>query len=489
MKKPVIGQLKQSEVFYRHLAELTPDAVVVHNNGKIVFVNPAAVHLIGATSAEQLIGRDILEFVHPDSQQIVIERITNMMQDGKPTPVIEEKFIDSQGNTLIAQVRTTPFEIEGKPAALTILRDITRQKQDQEELKKSRDQLGAILSNVADGITVQNAQGKIIYVNLAAARATGFPTEEAMIAGDYKSKFDLFDEEGKPISYEKLPGRRALSGEKNPTATVKYIKKETGEVRWSVVKATAILDELGKPTFIVNVLNDITDRMELEQKKDDFISMASHELKTPLTSMNIYSDILQKHLQSSGDNKGVSLQAKINKQLHHLTELVRELLDVTNIEKGKLQLKKEHFLMRDLAEEISESLQHLSKHRIILDWHTKYPVYADRERLRQVLINLISNAIKYSPEGSNIILSSQKKDSNIVISVKDFGIGIAKKDFTKVFGRFYRAGAGEDKTYPGLGLGLYISQQIITLHGGKMWLESEEGKGSIFYFSLPIAKQ
>lgn len=496
MKKGLIGEdsvdvkLRESEVFYRHLVELTPDAVVVHSKGKVVFVNPAAVRLIGAESAEQLIGRGVLEFIHPDSKKIVIARMVRMMIDKKPTPMIEEKFIDLKGRVLIAEVRTMPFLFEGKQAALTILHDITMQKQAQEEMKKSRDQLEAILTNVADGITAQDTSGRVIYANAAAARLVGFESAEQMLTAtpaDYLERFEMFDEKGKPFPFADLPGRRALAGEKNPSAIIKYLNKKTEEVRWSLVKSTAIYNSEGEPELAVNVIIDLTERKELENRKDDFISMASHELKTPLTSIGIYSQVLQKQLKKLNDKKALELQEKINKQLANLTELVKELLDVSAIERKKMKLNKEEFLVKELAEEIVESLRFVSDHELELDWHTKSPVVADRERIRQVLINLVSNAIKYSPQNTKIRIRSKKKDNMIVVSVHDAGIGIPEQEISKLFGRFYQAGNGE-KTYPGLGLGLYISNQIIAIHGGQMWAESKVGKGSTFYFSLPIAE-
>lgn len=120
------------------------------------------------------------------------------------------------------------------------------------------------------------------------------------------------------------------------------------------------------------------------------------------------------------------------------------------------------------------------------DWHTKLYVYADRERIRQVLINLITNAIKYSPEAKKVVIRSQKNKNFIQISVQDFGIGIPKTEQLKIFDRFYQS--QNHKTYPGLGLGLYISSEIIKANGGKMWVESDEGKGSTFYFTLPTRK-
>lgn len=132
-------------------------------------------------------------------------------------------------------------------------------------------------------------------------------------------------------------------------------------------------------------------------------------------------------------------------------------------------------------------LQPLTQQKLILDWHTNLPVHADKERIRQVIINLVTNAIKYSPEGDKILVGSHKRGDYIEMYVQDFGMGIAKEEVKKIFGRFYQA--AQHKTFPGLGLGLYISSEIIKIHGGKMWVKSEKGKGSTFYFTLPISKE
>jgi PAS domain S-box-containing protein len=239
---------------------------------------------------------------------------------------------------------------------------------------------------------------------------------------------------------------------------------------------------------------DITEKKKAEDRlqkavttRDDFISMASHELKTPLTSMSVFTQVLRKRFKTTKDTESLKIMEKMEKNIRKLTLLVKDLLDVSRIERGKLQIVKETFLIKDLVLDIVEDLQPITTHKLILDWHTKLYVCGDKERIRQVLVNLITNAIKYSPTANKVIISSTKKNSNIEISVQDFGMGISKGEQQKFFDRFYQS--QKHKTYPGLGLGLYISQRIITAHGGKLWVESKEGKGSIFHFTLPTIKK
>ncbi len=220
--------------------------------------------------------------------------------------------------------------------------------------------------------------------------------------------------------------------------------------------------------------------------RDEFIAIASHELKTPLTSTKIFTQILQK--QFKDDPKATAFLNRMNDQVNNLTTLISEMLDTTRIQKGKLEFKLTKFIVKDLALEIINDLQQISNHKLIVEWETNEFVVADKERVKQVLTNYITNAIKYSPDGKKIIIRSQRKNGLIVVSVRDFGIGIHEEEQKNIFERFYRANKKDGHTYPGLGLGLYISKEIITQMKGKVWVESEIGKGSTFFFSLPIVK-
>ncbi len=232
---------------------------------------------------------------------------------------------------------------------------------------------------------------------------------------------------------------------------------------------------------------ELEKRKQLEKQKNDLISMASHELKTPLTSLKVFAQVLDKKLAKNKDLDMKKFIEKINIQIDMLSGLINELLDVTRMQRGKLALYTQQFFVKELAEEVIETLQPLTQQKLILDWHTNLPVHADKERIRQVIINLVTNAIKYSPEGDKILVGSHKRGDYIEMYVQDFGMGIAKEEVKKIFGRFYQA--AQHKTFPGLGLGLYISSEIIKIHGGKMWVKSEKGKGSTFYFTLPISKE
>lgn len=357
-----------------------------------------------------------------------------------------------------------------------------------EQAEEQTHKLETILEQFPVGVLVVGPGGEILKLNSHVNKMLGKKVRTgkgAKLNNEFKNAFRV-GLPNTPMTPEEWPITRALlKGERIDAEEIRVVREDKKALILSVNAAPIRMNN--RIIAAVSTFFDITEQKMIEDRKDDFISMASHELKTPLTSITIYTRMIHKYLQ--GDEKAQSIQNKIDNQLKNLKDLVSELLDATNIEKGRLKLKKKRFLVRDLAEEIAESLQGISDHQLILDWHTKQYVIADQERIRQVLINLVSNAINYSPPASKIVLSAQKGDGHIVVSVQDFGKGISKEDSEKIFERFYRVGEETDKTYPGLGLGLYISYQIITMHGGKIWVESKKGKGSTFYFSLPIVER
>lgn len=252
------------------------------------------------------------------------------------------------------------------------------------------------------------------------------------------------------------------------------------------VNAAPIRNKNKKIIAAVSTLYDITQEKEAELRKDDFVNMASHELKTPLTSMKLYIELLAKQLGTYNDEKAIRTIQRIKRQTEKLQELVNDLLDVSRIHTGKLLFKQETFQISDLIEETVETLQATTQgHKIIFAEKQPFLVYADKFRIDQVLTNLITNAMKYSSENKDIIIRVGKEKEYAVVSVQDFGIGIAKEQQKKIFDRLYQVTGNTEKTFPGLGMGLYISREIIKRHKGAIWVESEKGKGSIFYFRLP----
>jgi signal transduction histidine kinase len=223
--------------------------------------------------------------------------------------------------------------------------------------------------------------------------------------------------------------------------------------------------------------------------RDEFISVASHELKTPVTSVKMFTQVLRKHSEQIGDAKAVNHLSKMDKQINRLTELIYDLLNISKIQAGKMEFKQKTFDFDSFVREMIDVLQQSEeKHRLVIKGRTGKIVFGDEERIGQVINNLISNAVKYSPKADKVIIRLTANDDTVTLSVEDFGIGMEKEHLSRIFERFYRVYDTTDKTFPGLGIGLYISSEIIRRHNGSFHVDSHPGKGSVFSFSLPVWK-
>ena len=249
-----------------------------------------------------------------------------------------------------------------------------------------------------------------------------------------------------------------------------------------------MLTKLKEPSKgFVKIARDMTQHKIQEEQKDEFIAIASHELRTPVTSIKSYTELLLENMKADDNDENVRMVNKLNAQVDKLTDLVRALLDTTKITGKQMVLNKEAFDINEMIRNCVETFQRMTrKHRLILD-QTKVPhLYADPEGINQVLNNIVSNAIKYSPSGGDIVVSTRLGGDNILIAVQDSGIGIPLDHQKLLFERFYRSPGQDKNTYPGLGLGMYISNEIVKRHGGNIRVESKEGEGSTFTVILPL---
>lgn len=242
--------------------------------------------------------------------------------------------------------------------------------------------------------------------------------------------------------------------------------------------------------MVITITHDITERMHAERRKDEFISMASHELKTPVTSLKGFANVLQRRLIKQGDEQGQQYLSRMDTQLNKLAKLINDLLDISKMQAGKLAYEVEQVDLDALVQETVENVQATtSTHQIFIEGKTEGHMLGDKDRVGQVFINLLTNAIKYSPQAEKVIVRLSREQEQAIVSVQDFGIGISTANYQKIFERFYQVTDPEEKTYPGLGLGLYISSEIIERHHGRIWVESSKGQGSIFSVALPLTRQ
>ncbi|OJX28436.1 MAG: hypothetical protein BGO86_07430 [Chryseobacterium sp. 36-9] len=264
--------------------------------------------------------------------------------------------------------------------------------------------------------------------------------------------------------------------------------KSEDSYRWFLGRAIPIKDPNEDVIQWIGTCTDINEFKQFQQQKDNFLGIASHELKTPLTSLKLYSQYLEKNLRKQDDNNNADVAKKMDDQINKLTALVNDLLDVTKIQNGKILLNKSDFNFDELVNEIITEQQMSTSHRIYLEAENIGNIYGDRHRISQVMSNLISNAIKYSPSSDKIQITTKLTEEGCVMfSVRDYGIGIPEDKKDKVFEQYYRVSGSKEHTFPGLGLGLYISSEIIKRSGGRIFVNSVEGKGSDFCFEIPKA--
>jgi two-component system sensor histidine kinase VicK len=260
-----------------------------------------------------------------------------------------------------------------------------------------------------------------------------------------------------------------------------------GSLHWISAAGSPRYSNEGKPDRIIGVTYDITEQKEDDQRKNDFIGMVSHELKTPLTSLKAYVQMLGARAKTNEDGFTVNALGKVETQVNKMSAMINSFLNVSRLESGKIHLEKQDF---DLVEALTETLEEF---RLInsgqdIKFYSGGPltVYADEEKIKHVVSNLVSNAIKYSPKNTPIEIKCELVDGMARLSVKDQGIGIKPHDIERLFERYYRVESDTTRHISGFGVGLYLSAEIIQRHNGKIWVESEPDQGSTFYFSLPL---
>jgi PAS domain S-box-containing protein len=266
------------------------------------------------------------------------------------------------------------------------------------------------------------------------------------------------------------------------------IRKSTENThRWNLVRALPIKDKTGTIIKWFGTCTDIEEQKQKNQRKDDFISMASHELKTPLTSIKGYVQLLEKTLNDHADSPAIAkmFASKTNIQIDKLNTLIGDLLDVSRIQTGNLQYQMHDFELGNMINDVMEShMAGITTHQVEVKNELSGTWVGDKGRIEQVINNLVNNAVKYSPNGKKVIVEATQDDANIQISVLDFGLGIPQDQLDRVFERFYRVD-NKKSFIPGLGIGLYICAEIVKKHHGKLWAESEMGKYTRFFISLP----
>ena len=469
-----IAERKAAQERLRVLAaivESSDDAILSKDlDGIVTSWNTAAERIYGY-HAEEMIGQSVTR-LFPPGQHEEFQQIMAHIRRGERVDHHVTRRIRKDGTALTVSVTISPVKDETGTitGASTIARDITEHRR----LEAKSNQLFA--SNLI-GIFVADSAGTLLEINQALLDLVGYTREEwqaeVLLPDAPASSMAPFL---RPLVLKALQG----TGTADPQETVLQQKSGT---HLPVLVAMTCIEHT--ETCIGFVL-DISERKALEQRKDAFIGMASHELKTPVTSLKGFLNLLQRLLASQDNAKVLHYLARMDAQIDKLTKLINDLLDVSRMQTGQLVYREECVAVDALVQDIVESVQETTQtHHLLLEGQTQAHVFGDQDRLGQVLINLLNNAIKYSPDADTVVVRLATDANHVLISVQDFGRGIAKEHHHRIFERFYQVTDSEEKTYPGLGIGLSICGEIVKRHRGRLWVESEKGTGATFHLSLP----
>lgn len=383
----------------------------------------------------------------------------------------------------------------GITQSLTVLvQDVTEQVRARREIEnlaammaERSARLDSILGSMTDGLWVYDASGEVVDVNQAALNMFGLASRADAIAHGSFKNLNIRDSEGRPIARGDMPYARALAGQTVPD----YLAVGRHLISGSDLDLSIAAAPIQSRGIVgaVLVIRDITALQELDRKKDEFLSVASHELRTPLTTIKGYTQLLAQTVDDLQPEERATYINAVLGEIDRMMGLISELLDVSRIETNRLQIHPQPIRWLDFirARVAAFQVQHPNR-SIVLDLASdEATVVADPDRMRQVVDNLLSNALKYSPDGSDIDLRVDVGDGTIRTSVSDHGIGIPSDEIPLLFERFHRARNVSSRYYGGLGLGLYISRAIVETHGGTIHAESVEGQGSSFTVTLPLA--
>ncbi len=469
------------------LVENSVDLISILNlDGVNSYINEAGRKLLGFESEEQVTQVPVRDLhAAEDFIQVEQEVVPSVMKTGNWSGIMNVKHLQTGE---IFPVYNNCFRIDdpitGQPLAIgAVMRDLRPEVKAKQALAESESLLRNITNASPTALWMSDENASITYVNQTWIQWTGQSHAENMGDGWFAA---LVQEDRKKAI------RKFLSdfNKRQEYESEFRINHADGKVHWCVANGQPQYTQDGIFKGYIGACIDITDQKLLQQQKDDFIAIASHELKTPVTSIKGYAQVLEKMLLKKGDATEAMMMNRMDKQVKRLTNLIGDLLDVTRIHSGKIEFNKTVFDFNPMVSELVEELQRTTEqHTLVEKYQESVLVRGDKDRISQVITNFITNAIKYSPTADEILIYTTVEQGEVVLCVKDEGIGIPPDKLEKVFEQFYRVSGDTQHAFPGLGLGLYISSEIIQREGGRIWVNSEEGKGSTFCFALPVWKE
>jgi PAS domain S-box-containing protein len=484
-KQEAIDRLNANEQNIRNMVRQAPVGMCIVEGDPlyVVEVNDIFLELIGKTREELKqrsyweVNAEVEEYYKPITDSVLATGLTyhakeheiTLVRNGLPEVV------------LVDFVYEPMIDFRGKPYAIMIVAiDITDKVLARRKVEQAEESLRMAVDAAGLGTYYINATDRIFHASPRLKEFFGFKPDDEV---PYEAAINQIH----PDFRQQAADLVEASFTRGERFDMEYpvIGYHDGSIRW--VRGIGTMQHYDGKDFFTGVLHDITESKQDEMRKNDFIAMVSHELKTPLTSLNAIIQVANAKTKTSEDQFLASAMNKANAQVKRMSTMINGFLNISRLESGKIMIEKSHFNIEELVREIIDELEvTVTSHCVNLIECAPTVIHADRDKINSVISNLISNAVKYSPKDTTIRVSCTDNENEIIVSVSDEGIGIEPSDAAKIFDRYYRVESNDTRHISGFGIGLYLSAEIIERHGGKIWLESEPLKGSTFYFSLPL---
>lgn len=466
---------------YRLLIEQVKDYAIfmLSPSGVITSWNTGA-EILKGYKAEEVIGQPVSIFYDPgdSTESQVRDALNTATRKGhyeETGPRVRKDGSRFKANIVITPIYDAKNELAGFS---NITRHISEQASD-EDLLRSSEEFRVLADFLPHVVWTANSEGHIIEWNRSFYIFTGLDpsTVKDSRASDVVHPDDV--QQLRAIWRDSV-----LSG--NDFEIEFRLRSKEGVYHWHLGRAIAIKNRNGRALKWIGAAMDVHEQKMTMEKKDEFIGIAGHELRTPLTSMKAYVQLMQQSLESTDIDTSKKYAEKIHSFIDRLNKLVSDLLDISKIHRGKLPLEFSEFSIDDFIRDAVEVQQNsIQTHKITIEGNAGVKVRADQHRLEQVFSNYLSNAVKYSPGADKVAVIVEHSHGWVTVTVKDYGIGIPAEQIKQVFNKFFRA-HNKKANIQGLGLGLYISSEIIKMHGGNVGVTSEEKSGSTFWFRLPV---
>lgn len=479
--------IEKSEVKFKLLAETIPQLIWITNaTGQFEYFNAQWTQYTGTSPVESMENK-WFTFVHPDDLASVLRKWNKSLNSGNPFSM-EYRLKNKNGTYNWFLAKALPlFNADGEINKwFGSYTNIETQKEAEDALRKSNEHFRQLAELLPEKVTHADPQGNLNYYNQSWLDYTGLNLQELRRNGWFRI---MHPEDRKEVIKR---WKKAMKTGENFEMEMRCLNKDN-QYKWHLNRTIPVNDENGEIKMWIGATTEIQKIKEEEKRKEGFLKLVSHELKTPVTSIKGYVQLLLSMLK---DPKKIPLDSlplepsleRIDTQIGRLTRLISEMLDLSRIEENKLELNKENISINELVDETVQDINFTdTDHKIHIRHKYHCNIRADKDRVGQVLINFVTNAIKYSPENKDIEVTIEKALKNqVAVSIRDKGIGIAKRDQKEIFKRFHRIAGKNQETYSGLGIGLFLAHEIIDRHDGEIRVESKLGEGAVFTFTLPF---